>query len=96
MLTMLLCSLVSMTSCARRGTESDAGKTTTDDKRTILARPGQARRVAKDTPVKTWIKDASGQLTQINDVARQGEYIVADPGQRSASDAEVLQAPPAK
>ncbi len=71
-----ICSLVLLTSCEH----SKEGSTTTDKKKSVLARPGQARLVAQDTPIKTYVKDEKGVLTMINDVARKGEYVLPDPG----------------
>ncbi len=46
----------------------------------IITSASKPRMVAADTPIQTYIKDATGKLTLTNDVAKKGEYLVGDPG----------------
>jgi hypothetical protein len=55
-----------------------------NDKKTVLAKPGQPRIVAEDTKVDTFVKDDKGTRTRIHDTARKGEYLLADPGPKPA------------
>lgn len=93
-LMIVIVSVVSITSCA--SSKKEDGDTTTNSKKKILPRPGQARRVAVDTPIVTYIKNANGDLTKIFDTAKAGEYIVPDPGPKKPDSEAIKSAPNAE
>ncbi len=77
MLMILLVALVCLSGCGS-SSKNKEGEQTTNSKKTIIGRPGDVRVVADDTPIVTFRKDSKGVLTKVNDVAKKGEFILAD------------------